>query len=512
MLADRQIQPGASFTLEQGSDLIKVACCPEDWESVRDEFNMIVKRIEKDAFHHHRDRDAGDEEETKVYMLVYSCILSYTHLLTYALKSPLGNIIYRRDKVQAHLGANNEPVNPLDPVVSSRSTGSAGSKCLIFRNQVRYPATPKHYLVSGLGRKLGDNFDVEFRYMRDTQINMNLTTLFDPARVSSLKGAYEMLATQGTTVRLILRMESARGSYYVDGGSATSLKFIDDVHASSPFPSRAPTRIRPKLSTKGSLLPNLFPPSRASLTPVSPTCTREYKEHEKDDYPDPDSGSIRPGSEGSGSSDGSFFSNPISNVSIPNVPIDDITEVLGPKGVAEPGLDNALRSMLKIAPYLRGKVTLRAELSRIILAGLDKKQIAMNPSGLGPSSSKMSSQAMTKLLDDSMCERKNIHATTVLSTYYTDLKHLLNIRYTAEQMRESGVPQHLCKDIGMWSDTEQHPQASYSFHCIRKGREFIVDIEDRGEARGFSYSIHSHSAVNGKDGLTPIYVHCTSGT
>ena len=386
-----------------------------------------------------------------------------------------------------------------------------GSKYLIFRNQVTYPATPKHYLVSGLGRKLGNNFDVEFRYMQDTQSNMSLTTLFDPARVSSLKGAYKMLATQGTTVRLILRMESARGSYYVDGGSATSLKFIDDVYASSLPPSRAPTRIRPKLSTKGSLLPNLFPPSRVSLTPVHPTCTRKYKEH-KDDDSDSDSGMIRPGSQGSGSSDGSFFSNPISNVSAPNVPVDDITEVLGPQGVAEPGLDHALRSMLKIAPYLRGKVTLRAELCRIILAGRDQKHIAMNPSGLGPSSSKMSSQAMTKLLDESMCERKNIHATTILSTYYADLKHLLNIRYTAEQMHESGVPQHLCKDIGMWSDTEQHPQASYSFHCIHKGREFIVDIEDGGEARGFSYSIHSHSAVNGKDGLTPIYVHCTSGT
>jgi hypothetical protein len=60
------------------------------------------------------------------YMLVYSCILSYTHLLTYATKSPLGNIIYRRDKVQAHLGANNEPVIPFDPLVRSRSTGSAG--------------------------------------------------------------------------------------------------------------------------------------------------------------------------------------------------------------------------------------------------------------------------------------------------------------------------------------------------------------------------------------------------
>jgi len=174
-------------------------------------------------------------------------------------------------------------------------------------------------------------------------------------------------------------------------------------------------------------------------------------------------------------------------------------------------LDEALRRMLATMPYTRGKLTMRADLGRILLANMAEDDIALNASG--PSSRPWRRDKLTGYLNTSFSDRPHVHFTKVLTTYHFNLDAVFHFRI-ADRQPPTNRPATGARlwDSRTYSRTSDKPaQLIYSFYFSRGDDEYVIDVEDKGGHDQFSYTIHTHSGLGGKDALNQTYVHNVTG-
>ncbi|KAK3935928.1 hypothetical protein QBC46DRAFT_322499 [Diplogelasinospora grovesii] len=160
-------------------------------------------------------------------------------------------------------------------------------------------------------------------------------------------------------------------------------------------------------------------------------------------------------------------------------------------------IEAALGRLLKTGPYRRGKVGLRADFGRAILAGLDQSALAYNKPGQ-PSNGWRKGQ-LQDLLNSQVNERNFIHFTKILSTHAFDVEEMIG---ALDEVTSAPL----------WLPSPTDVCLIYSFQCEALDApdvKFVVDIKDEGKDDDFSYTIRPWTQQYGPDGLMPIYVHGT---
>ncbi|KAH8910532.1 hypothetical protein BR93DRAFT_923233 [Coniochaeta sp. PMI_546] len=153
-------------------------------------------------------------------------------------------------------------------------------------------------------------------------------------------------------------------------------------------------------------------------------------------------------------------------------------------------LNQAIRNLVSTGPYLRGKVSLRADLGRILITGMDYTALAFNPSGT-PSNGWKKHHILRILNQGSRAATSHgIAFTNMLTQEGDDIEYMLSILDIATEEQ-------------VWKP-QRTESVVYSFYCFSKGDSFFMDIEADEQASRFNYSFRTK-----QDDKAPIWIHCT---
>ena len=157
----------------------------------------------------------------------------------------------------------------------------------------------------------------------------------------------------------------------------------------------------------------------------------------------------------------------------------------------------ALRRLLVGCRYKRGRITVRADLGRIILGGMDQTAMAFNNAKTHSNGWKKSH--LLKNLNEQVVARDRLHFTKILSTYGSDLEHMINMT--------DGTGGQTNKRL--WQSVPRESWIVYSFRCLyvegTTEMSFLVNCRYGHEGKNNSYEILPFKSEN--DGVTPLYVH-----
>ncbi|KAM7224548.1 hypothetical protein V8F06_000329 [Rhypophila decipiens] len=156
-------------------------------------------------------------------------------------------------------------------------------------------------------------------------------------------------------------------------------------------------------------------------------------------------------------------------------------------------LSDAMGRLLSLSPYQRGRVSVRADFGRIILAGMDQSALAFN-NPRTPSNG-WKKQHLVSHLNRQVSVRERIHFTKILSTFGSDLEYMIN------------TPDLSGKRI--WQPTPARGWVVYSFRAIyvhdTMETNVLINCIFGDEGKTYTYDIAPFNSTN--DGVTPLYVH-----
>jgi hypothetical protein len=153
-------------------------------------------------------------------------------------------------------------------------------------------------------------------------------------------------------------------------------------------------------------------------------------------------------------------------------------------------INTSVRDLVATAPCLRGKVSLRADLGRILITGMDYTALAFN--GPGSASNGWKKDALLHILNrGSRCATGHVVSfTKMLTQDGDDIEYMLGTTDIATGKQ-------------LWR-CEATERVVYSFHCVSKGQSFFIDLEAHEDGSKFNYSLRTK-----QDDKAPIWVHCT---
>lgn len=153
-------------------------------------------------------------------------------------------------------------------------------------------------------------------------------------------------------------------------------------------------------------------------------------------------------------------------------------------------LNTNVRDLLVAGPYLRGKVSLRADLGRILITGLDYTALVFN--GPGSESNGWKKDTVLRILNhgSSGSTGQGVTFTKMLTQHGDDIEYMLATTDIATGKQ-------------LWN-SEATERVLYSFNCVSKGQSFLMDLQADESGSKFCYSLRTK-----QDDKAPIWVHCT---
>lgn len=153
-------------------------------------------------------------------------------------------------------------------------------------------------------------------------------------------------------------------------------------------------------------------------------------------------------------------------------------------------INTAVRNLVAAGPYLRGKVSLRADLGRILITGMDYTALAFN--GPGSESNGWKKDTLLGILNQGSrsATGHGVTFTKMLTQDGDDIEYMLGTTDIA-----TGTQLWKC---------EATERVVYSFYCVSKGQSFLMDLEVDESGSKFNYSLRTK-----QDDKPPIWVHCT---
>lgn len=151
-------------------------------------------------------------------------------------------------------------------------------------------------------------------------------------------------------------------------------------------------------------------------------------------------------------------------------------------------IHTAVRQLVKKGPYMRGKLSLRLELGRIVIVGMDYSGLSFNLPGFRSNGWRKS--RLLKNFHHAGNKQRQLF-TQMLTQDGSDIDFLTKTT-DAEQRKP------------MWKD-EATESKTYSFLCYDQGRQnerFLIDLVHEQDGPGFSYTLHTN-----RDSKAPVWIH-----
>lgn len=153
-------------------------------------------------------------------------------------------------------------------------------------------------------------------------------------------------------------------------------------------------------------------------------------------------------------------------------------------------LNQAVRDLVCTGPYLRGKLSIRADLGRILITGMDYTALAFNPPGSASNGWKKAQILRILNQGSRTAQGHGLTFTRMLTQEGEEVEHMLGALDIA-----TAKP--------MWK-SQPTESVVYSFYCVSKGHAFFMDLEVDEDASKFNYSLRTK-----QDDKAPIWIHCS---
>ncbi|OIW35511.1 hypothetical protein CONLIGDRAFT_676423 [Coniochaeta ligniaria NRRL 30616] len=153
-------------------------------------------------------------------------------------------------------------------------------------------------------------------------------------------------------------------------------------------------------------------------------------------------------------------------------------------------INQTVHDLVSTGPYLRGKLSLRADLGRILITGMDYTGLAFNPPGTRSNGWKRNHILRILNHGSRIATGHGVTFTRMLTQDGDDIEYMLSTRDIATGKQ-------------LWK-TQPTERVVYSFYCVSKGHSFFMDLEADEKAPKFNYSLRTK-----QDDKAPIWIHCT---